>query len=179
MDIHRVILLGGPICGGKSSVAAELLSEFGYHKISSSNFLRKQLGAALLTENERTLLQNAGDQLDEETDYRWVVDQVALPTVAANSDQKLWLFDAARKPRQVEHFRKAFGQALLHCHIAASEAALRKRYEERTSSVDTPYSVACAHPNEIAARALSHLADEIFLTDELSAREIARRIDLL
>lgn len=179
MEIRRVVLLSGPICGGKSSVATELLAGFGYQKISSSNFLRAQLGSALPADNERTLLQNAGDQLDDETDYRWVVDAVALPTVAANSDQKLWLFDAARKSRQVEHFREAFGQALLHCHVAAGEAVLRKRYEQRTSSADTPYAVACAHPNEAAARSLSRLADETFLTDELSAREIARRIALL
>lgn len=176
MGLQRIVVLSGPIGGGKSSVAAELLAAFGYDRISSSGFLRERIGTSLPSDHERTALQNAGDKLDQETDYRWVVDQVALPTVATNPGKTLWLFDAARKPRQIEHFRRAFGTALLHCHISADETILKTRYAQRATGADTPYELAVSHINEVTARSLKDIADHTFQTDQESASDIARRI---
>ncbi|WP_431825089.1 hypothetical protein [Burkholderia sp. F1] len=160
---------------GKSSVAHALKKNYDFSGISSGGYLRAcgTRGAVL---DVRSWLQETGDQLDIETDFAWVVDSVAIPAIAANPSVENWLFDAVRKPRQIEHFRAHFGQVVRHIHLSASEDVLRERYAVGVAPGDAPYVTAITHPNEIVARSLGAMADAIFDTTVISASDIAARI---
>src|SRR5256885_10800615 len=101
---RRILLLSGPVAAGKSSVAALLVERGGFARVRSGHFLSEYATARGLTPDRQTL-QEVGDRLDIETDYRWLVDEVAAPAIASNPNQARWLVDAVRKHRQVEHFR--------------------------------------------------------------------------
>lgn len=176
-SIESLVLLSGPIAVGKTSVRQELLAAHGYDYVRSSAYLielaRKQGG-----DKSRTSLQDLGDRLDRETDYRWVLDEVARPAVAAHPSKLCWLIDAVRKKRQVEHFRAAFGPLVLHVHLHAPEEVLQERYSTRlVSAIDAmPYDVAIRHENEVASRDLIHIADLVLDANIAPPQELAREI---
>lgn len=173
----NLLLLSGPVAVGKSSVAAALIEEFGFKTIKTSAYLI-DLANQRRIESTRTELQKLGDSLDEQTDYRWVVDNVAIPALAQSPSSNLWLFDSVRKCRQVQHFRERFGHQVLHVHLVASEAVLEQRYAARLTarrdySGNTPYQVAVAHPNEVSARHLVQIADRTIDVSSISPQAAA------
>lgn len=179
-----LVLLSGPIAVGKTTVADVLIKRFGYKRVKSSDYLRSVAADRQISE-DRGLLQALGDELDEQTDYRWLVSDVAAPQVAAAGGvQKAWLVDSVRKERQIHHFRDSFGAAILHVHIWAPEEALRARYVNRLASGShsegsTPYEEAVQHPNEAASRALRGVADVTFNLARIGAAAAAAAIAAL
>lgn len=175
MTAKRLLLLSGAMRAGKTSVARALQENHGFSGVSSSGYLRAcdRRSSAL---DVRSRLQEIGDQLDIETDFAWVVDSVAMPAIAASPSVENWFFDAVRKPRQIEHFRAQFGQIVRHIHLSAPEDVLQKRYAAGAALGDAAYVTAITHPNEIAARSLCAMADEIFDTSTVTTIEIATRI---
>jgi adenylosuccinate synthase len=126
---------------------------------------------------DRLTLQELGDQLDLETDYRWLIDEVAVPAIASRPTQERWLVDAVRKDRQVAHFRHEFPGRVIHVHLTADEGVLRERYDARLRAGDDyqgnkSYDTAIRHPNELAARSLREIADHTIETNGLSPERI-------
>lgn len=169
-----LLILSGPIAVGKTTLRNWLVSNCGFCSLSSSTYLR-----AIATERgllpSRTNLQILGDDLDDETDFRWVVDAVAVPAIRSKPSVSRWLFDSVRKRRQLEHFRAAFGESVLHAHLTAPEPVLRARFEQRkdsdTRGVDAAgYESAISHPNELEARSLVLTADIVVDTDVADTR---------
>lgn len=169
-----VLLLSGPVSVGKTTLRNLLVKHRSFGSIRSSTYLR---GLATATTGTRRLdLQELGDGLDRQTDYRWVLDNVALPQMAANPRTNRWLFDAVRKQRQIEHFRDSFGQSVFHLHLNAPEEVLRERYEHRLREIGEPvegaYDRAIAHENERLSRSLIHVADAIVDTFPASDEDV-------
>lgn len=161
--IPRIILFSGPTGVGKSAVATVLIQNHRFMKISSGQYL-KELAEWNHQEASRTGLQHLGDTLDTQTDYRWLIDEVARESILAYPQQHLWLLDSVRKSKQVAHFRDAYGPRVRHIHLTAPETIIRQRYEGRLKNGGeyvgkTPYDVAVAHPNEVEARSLIEIAD--------------------
>jgi len=178
MTLERMVLLSGAMGAGKTLVASLLEADHGFRRLSTSGYLRAY-GQGFGPTGERLQLQDLGDRLDIETDYRWVVDEVALPAFSSFPMGQRWLLDAARKPQQVAHFRATLGDAVYHIHLTAPEAVLRKRYEQRLTSQDTPYTTAVAHPNEVAARGLEGIADVVIDTSTVTLERAVHQIVLL
>lgn len=176
--MDKLLLLSGASGAGKSSVAKELEESFQFRRISSSTYLRSY-AQALDPCGEKHQLQELGDRLDEETDFAWVIDDVAAPAIESDPQQPSWLVDAVRKPRQVQRFRRRFGRYVRHVHLSAPEAILEARYAAQAKPEDTLYAEVIAHPNEVAARALERDADQVFDTSQLSPAKIAQSILLL
>ncbi len=176
-SVEMLILLSGPVAVGKTTLRQLLLKENGFEYVRSSAYLM-ELAARQGDGISRSSLQELGDRLDEATDYKWVLDAVAVPAMAAYPEHKRWLVDAVRKERQVAHFRAEFGPAVMHVHLAAAEHVLRQRYEGRVDGLGapgdtTPYDIAIAHANEVAARGLISLADLVIDTQLTSPQEAA------
>lgn len=162
-----VLLLSGPVSVGKTTLRDLLMARYAFGSIRSSAYLR-ELAAKQTTGTARLDLQELGDSLDRKTDYRWVLDDVALPAMEASTQTRRWLFDAVRKKRQVEHFRGQFKQRVFHLHLNAPEAVLRERYESRLREngepVEGAYERAVVHENEQESRSLIAIADAIIET---------------
>lgn len=177
--IEMLVLLSGPIAVGKTSVRQELVSAHQFDYVRSSAYLKDLASTQDRTlRDQRTELQQLGDQLDLETDYKWVLDRVAYPGFLAYPMQKRWLVDAVRKKRQVEHFREAFGPRVFHVHLTAAEEVLRQRYEHRLAKEEDAisYDRAIDHDNERASRSLINCADLVLDTGSASPPAIAQMI---
>ncbi|WP_281718929.1 AAA family ATPase [Pandoraea apista] len=180
IDSRFLILLSGPVAVGKTTLRDFLSSEHGFCVVRSSSFLLEKAqreGGAV----DRKGLQELGDRMDAETDYRWIVDDVALPSMNASPGKLRWLVDAVRKRKQVEHFRRLAGTRVLHVHMTASEELLRERYEVRRADDSIggkaiEYDAVVAHPNEVASRGLIEIADAVFDVSGLTTAEIAEQL---
>jgi adenylosuccinate synthase len=155
----------------------------GFNRISSGDFLRK-VATARGEPLGREALQRLGDALDQDTDFQWVITEVATPAVLTSPSASNWLFDAVRKKRQLEHFRIQF-ENVFQVHLMAPESVLIERYTARLVSSGTSadyeigmseYRSAIAHPNEMEARSLGAFADRVFDTSMATAMEIASEI---
>jgi adenylosuccinate synthase len=178
MDIF--LLLSGPVAVGKSWLANELIARQNFKSIRTGAYLVESARAQSLAIN-RTNLQQVGDALDLQTDYRWVLDSVADPAVNADTRNRLWLLDSVRKERQVEHFSTQYGASIFHVHLRAPEDVLEWRYEARRASgadysSDTPYGIAILHPNEVAARGLEAIADLVVDVSKVALSETVAAI---
>jgi adenylosuccinate synthase len=170
-----LVLLSGAVTAGKSSLAAALIANHSFRKISTSGYLT-ELAAAQGLENRRDVLQALGDHLDEETDYSWPIS-VAQRQIQCGQHGGPWLLDAVRKDRQVFHFRAAFSH-VLHVHVTAPEEVLRARYLIRQGTKDSRdaqgiYDELVKHPNEVSSRALEFSADLVFDSNFKSAAAMA------
>jgi adenylate kinase family enzyme len=175
-----LVLISGPIAVGKSSVAAELIAIYGFGRISTGKFLAEKAHKEGV-KGDRSGLQIVGDALDEKTDFQWVVENVAVPTIESKRDVERWLLDSVRKERQVHHFRARYGPRILHVHLTAPESILKERYETRLSKGEeyagnTPYEVAIQHPNEISSRGLIDVADLVIDIKGKTPGEVAQGI---
>ncbi|MBB6572602.1 hypothetical protein [Xanthomonas arboricola] len=175
MQEKRILLISGAMGAGKTSVAKVLESRFIFKRVSTSGYLLRRK-SNLETSGVRLQLQDLGDQLDLETNYRWVLDDVASPMIAEHPDISSWLLDAVRKPKQIEHFRAKFGTQIRHAHLRAPEGTLELRYNKRIDINDTPYSEAIMHPNEASARSLEKIADVVLDTSTFSSSTLALSI---
>lgn len=173
----NILVLSGPVAVGKSTVSEELATAYGFQRIRSGEFLMR-LATEKAIDVCRASLQRLGDELDDSTDYQWLIDEVAAPIIRARPDVERWLLDSVRKIRQVEHFRARFPNLVLHAHLTADEAVLEDRYAQRLAIGKeyvgcTSYSDAIAHPNEIAARKLIEIADLVIDVEALTSTQIA------
>jgi cytidylate kinase len=178
--MEMLLLFSGPIAVGKSEIAKVLINNHQFRSLGSGAYLRNYANSRGL-ESNRAALQRLGDSLDDETDYRWIVDDIATPNIKAHPEQAFWLMDSVRKERQVRHFKDAFGINVLHTHFTAREDVLEKRYSERLSAGNeyggnTPYSVAAKSQNEISSRGLREIADVILDLTKASPEEAAEAI---
>ncbi|MEB0043417.1 AAA family ATPase [Pseudomonas sp. MH10] len=173
--MKRLVLLSGPMASGKTSVSAALQEFHGFVPISSGSFLRAQL-AARNEPLDRHNLQELGDSLDRETDFSWLIESVAIPTLEARPGVNNWLLDAVRKPRQVELFRLRFASAVRHVHIVAPESVLEQRYAARGLDHLEKYRASILHLNEQSARSLAGFADKVLDTERYTPLEVADQI---
>lgn len=119
-----------------------------------------------------------GDDFDEATDYSWVVHKVAVPALSLAPEENYWVFDSARKMRQIELFRSEFGSRVFHCHLTAPDSELERRFDFRNRDGDQniTYAQAINTDNEREARSLIEIADLVADTANRKPSAIAQEI---
>ena len=170
---ETIVLLSGPVAVGKTTLRQSLIDSHGFDYVRSSVYLKRVARQRKLGD-DRAVLQNLGDDLDEATDFLWLLDDVAKPIISSSSGCQKWLVDAVRKERQIQHFRAAYGSAVLHVHLVASEDTLVRRYAGRHEA--TSYETAIQHENEVASRALISVANLVIDNTLMSAADAASRV---
>lgn len=175
-----MLLLSGPVAVGKTSVAKALIERYKFHGVRSGGYL-SELAKREGLPTDRAGLQALGDKLDSESDYSWLIENIAKPAINASPDLDFWIVDCVRKKRQTEHFRDQFAASVCHVHLTATEELLEKRYSKRIELGEeylggTSYEVAIKHPNEVLSRNLGALADLNICVDDLNAEDIAASI---
>lgn len=123
----KVILLSGPICSGKTALAEKLSNNYQVDCFKT-NILINDLSKEL--KSERRTYQNAGEYLDKKTKGKWVCDEVQRRLVDPNQD-KLVVVDSIRTKQQIKAFRSAYGPRVIHVHLSASDAELKKDTQKK------------------------------------------------
>ncbi len=132
VTVRRIVVVSGPVAGGKSHLARGLASRFGGVRLSTRELLMPALAPGEAP--TRAALQRIGAKLDTETDGRWVADRLSRRIYDAG--ERLVIIDAARIAGQIEGLRRAFGREVRHVHVGASREACAVRYEQRRQRAD-------------------------------------------
>ncbi len=175
------MILSGPICAGKSTVVENLRDYYGARIIKTRDLIKHQLPNV---KDERGALQRAGERLDRKDGGTWVKNALARfveSTGEASTPSGLFVVDSVRIRGQVDAIREAFGTAVHHIHLTASEDVLRKRYLQRGSKTEEfpDYDDVKRSPTERGVEKLAALADIVVATDRCSKPAVVVRATAL
>jgi len=177
----RVVILSGPICAGKSTVVENLRDRYGARVVKTRDLIKHQLPNV---RDERGALQRAGERLDRKDGGAWVKNALARFVESADeasTPSGLFVVDSVRIRGQVDAIREAFGTAVHHIHLTASEEVLRKRYLQRGSKTEefSDYESVKRSPTEKDVEKLAALADIVVATDRCSKSAVVVRATAL
>jgi adenylosuccinate synthase len=180
-DTLRVVILSGPICAGKSTVVENLRERYGARIVKTRDLIKQQLPKV---KDERGALQRAGERLDKSDGGAWVKNALARFVESANegsTPRGIFVVDSVRIRGQVEAIREAFGTAVHHIHLTASEDVLKERYSKRGSKTQEfpDYETVKKSSTERSIEALSGLADIVVATDRCSSSAVVVRATAL
>ncbi|MGN6557142.1 MAG: AAA family ATPase [Solirubrobacterales bacterium] len=173
------VAISGPVCAGKSTLAAGLRSVMGARILTTRLLIADHLGRDP-NELTRGELQRAGEELDEERGGAWVAEGVADLSEGKSS---LVVIDAVRNAEQLAALQ-AKGRTL-HVHLTADPDVLAARYEERRLANPqlefTGFEDLRVNPTEAKIGGLSDLADLGIDTSragaEATVREVTKLLD--
>lgn len=175
-------MLSGPIGAGKSSLAEKLQARYSATVIKTRDLIRKQLPSVRA---ERAALQKAGEKLDRADGGAWVKNALVRfieDNVKGPAARGFFVIDSARIPGQVKAVREAYGTAVHHIHVDASDEILAKRYAERSDKTKEfeRYEDVRKSKTERDVRKLADLADTVVETDRCTPEAVlVRSIALL
>jgi len=120
--------LSGPIGAGKSTLAEGLFERYDAHVIKTRDLIRSQLPHV---KEERAALQRAGERLDRADGGVWVKNALVRyieTNVGGPAAIGFFVIESARISGQVRAVREAYGTAVHHIHLDASDTVLANRY---------------------------------------------------
>lgn len=171
-----IVVVSGPVAGGKSALARALVKQFKGIRFSTRDLLVPRLSDG--EPATREALQRIGAELDSETSGRWVADGMSRRIYEASAD--LVLVDAARIAGQVDGLREAFGRQVRHVHVSASRTTCAARFTERqaTSEVEETltYDEIMVDPTEAQVDSLAPMADIAIDTDRDAEDDVVVRV---
>ena len=199
----QVVLLSGRVASGKSTLVQQLTRRFPDERIHvlKTKDLIQELAKRRSTSTlraERRAMQDFGDQLDTETEGKWVRDGLVtlINQFTTLEASPIFIVDAVRILQQVRAIREAYGFSVIHIHLNAPEAELEERYKSRSSglkelksykeveknptesrigslerSADVVVNTYACSPEDVLVRAATHLG--------LFTREYARLVDVI
>lgn len=172
-----VVVVSGPVAGGKSVLARALAERYGGLRLSTRDLLMPRLKPGQAP--TRQALQEIGSRLDLETNGRWVVDRLSRRIFDAS--ESLVIIDSARTRDQIEAVRQAFGRReVRHVHVTAPRETCAERYEERRSraEVEEPasYDDVLTDATEANIDSLSKVADILIDSRRNSAKDVVVRV---
>ena len=162
--------ISGPVCAGKSVLAAGLRSVVGARILTTRLLIADHLGRDP-DELTRGELQKAGEELDEERGGAWVAERTEE---LAGEEGGLLVVDAIRNHHQLVALREE-GSAL-HVHLTADPNVLGHRYAERSRNnpqLEFPdLESVRANPTEARVEGLSLFADLELDTGVMDANDV-------
>ncbi|WP_353642496.1 adenylosuccinate synthetase [Mesorhizobium sp. WSM2239] len=173
--MHTIFLLSGAMSSGKSQLAGAFKARFGAKHVSTRELLLQ-----VQPDADRKALIALGLRLDGETDEKWVLDEF-LKASGTKLDKHVWLVDAVRTIKQVEHFREHFTERLeyqiVHIHLTAPLGVLRDRYLKRPQDIQEfpSYDEARKHGTEANIENLAAIADRVLETHRCDASSLLAR----
>lgn len=174
-----LVAISGPVCAGKSSLAAGLAGAVGARILTTRLLIADHLGRAPV-ELTRGELQRAGEELDEERGGAWVAERIVGLTHGGVS---LVVVDAVRNAQQLAALRAEAGT--FHVHLSADPEVLAARYAKRSLASPqlefTGFEDLRANPTEAQVEGLADLADLTIDTSHTDHGEtlacVLRRLD--
>lgn len=175
MTRRLIVVVSGPVAGGKSHLARALADRFDRVRLSTREILLRELGD---DEPTRPILQRVGAELDNRTDGRWVAD--GFSTAVFEAPQRLVIIDAVRTANQIHALRRAFGREVRHVHVTASAETCEERYEARRAASEVAetgtYAEVISDPTEANVDSLTPMADIAIDTDRVDQDGVVVRV---
>lgn len=178
---QQIVLLSGPVCAGKSTLAQHLVSVHGATHFKTQHFLRK-IGPNVFAERES--YQRLGERLDTKTNGAWVRDAL-LSVLAENPsdefDDALIIIDAVRIIGQIDALRSIFGRKVFHIHLTAPFPILKSRYQKRVRQKKgdlqelTSYERVRENRTERKVEKLALIADVVVDTKRCTEEDVVTR----
>ena len=178
----RIVVLSGPIGAGKTALAERLVEKYDVRVIKTRDLIRKQLPQV---KEERAALQKAGEKLDKADGGAWLKNALVRfidDNVGGPAATGFFVIDSARIPGQVRAVRDAYGTAVHHIHLDASDAVLAQRYAQRGTKTKEfeRYEDVRKSKTERRVRELADVADTVVATDRCTPEAVlVRAIALL
>lgn len=177
MPERLVVVVSGPVAGGKSVLARALADRFGGVRLSTRDLLMHRIKPGQTA--TRQALQAIGAALDDETGGKWVVDRLSRRIYEA--PEPLVVVDSARTREQIEGLRQGFSRReVRHVHVTASRDTCAVRYEDRRSRSEVEeaatYDEVVADPTEANVDLLGDVADISIRTDRTSPEDVIVRV---
>lgn len=127
-----IVLISGQIASGKTTLAKNLETKFGFKSLSTRSAIKELARKELKgLEPDRNFLQKFGTSLDIKDDGKWVLNYFQKDLGFSLDENNFYLVDAVRILKQIEHFRKAYSYTVWHIHLKASPQELEKRFLKR------------------------------------------------
>ncbi|MEX2181323.1 MAG: adenylosuccinate synthetase [Gemmatimonadaceae bacterium] len=169
----QIVLLSGPVSGGKSTLARALSERFGCRVVRTQELIRS---ADPQVAHERSGLQLAGELLDKRTRGGWVSRELSKIALTLPPDSLL-IVDSVRIKEQIAAARQAFGPRVVHLHLTAPTLVLERRYRKRRTSMKelSSYKLVQKNRTEAQIEQLAEIADVVIDTDRCSADDVAVR----
>jgi adenylosuccinate synthase len=164
----QLIVLSGPLCAGKSTLAACLRERRGVGVITAREILATHGGDP----NDRRDLQLRGAELERTTEGRWLLDGVV--DRLATASLVIQVVDSIRTTRQAGLFRAHFKDVFL-LHLTAAETVLRERFlasAEGVAAGRAKMDQVFSHEVERDADSVRTLADAVIDTSGKAAADV-------
>lgn len=170
---QNIIALSGPTGVGKTTLACELVQLIGALHVSTSSLI-SSIRPALPP--GRASLQQAGNSLDEETDFRWIASEVSK--LEREFPGRSLVVDAVRKPQQVLALREQATLNLTHIHLEAGYDHLVHRHSLRSRDIDTgqSYDVLVKDVSESYKSDLARISDLTLDAENKSPSQLAKKV---
>jgi len=180
----QIVLLSGSVASGKTTLVIELMKAFPHERIHTLktkeliiDLAQKRLGRKL--PSERRALQDFGDQLDEETQGRWVRDALVslVNRYVSTESSPIFIVDAVRILPQVKAIRESYGFSVIHIHVKAPQKELAQRYKRRDSGLKELKSFKDVEKNATESRVhdLEKSADVVIDTEACDEKDVLVR----
>lgn len=125
--------------------------------------------------DERSALQRAGTELDEQTSGNWIASHLSE---ADFQNDEIVVVDSVRIPAQAEAIRNAFGTLrVVHVHVGAALSILAQRYAERPIKFEElpTYQEVMRDPTEARADELGNVCDVLIDTGRSTPQDVLVR----
>jgi shikimate kinase len=157
----RLIVLTGPVCAGKTTLAALLAEALDGQTLAARAVIERASGA-----DTRAALQSSGAELERESDGQW------LAAAAVSYGQRPLIVDAAKTEAQLKGLIE-LQEATQTIYLDASEKICRERYSQRNDPVDQGQGFDELMQGELAEQpGLKRLADVVIDTGGRSPEEV-------
>lgn len=162
-----VVVISGSVASGKTTLASALVGRWGGALLSTREVLAVLAAERGVELRSRQDYQNFGDRLDADYGGDWVADAAER---LADIEGRLLVIDAVRTAEQIMALRAAYGRALVHVHLAATDRdELARRYRSRTSAASPlaefeTYDEVSKNLTEAHIETLAHVADVVLDT---------------